>query len=135
MVLTQKCCMVKPNFIYGFNAKTNFCVKTTQCINNIKHCFAFARSKFILTNSLILCCCVCNLGRRRTNNKANLRVHQSLNLSPFFPFFLQTQNFSKCFEGVKAVIVLSTQLNDIKFFKIRRIVCFCSLFMCVCCYF
>ena len=35
MVLTQKLCMVKPGFNYGFNVKTSFCIKTTQCENTI----------------------------------------------------------------------------------------------------
>ena len=35
MVLTQNFCILKPGFIYRFNIKTNFCVKTTQCENTI----------------------------------------------------------------------------------------------------
>ena len=36
MVLTQSFCMEKPVFIFGFNDKTNICVKTIRCENTIR---------------------------------------------------------------------------------------------------
>ena len=44
--------MIKPGFNYGFNVRTNFCIKTTQCENTTR--LAISKNAIIISDIMLI---------------------------------------------------------------------------------